>query len=163
MKIQPASINDLDALTAIANKCTEHLDAQGIYQWDDIYPSRKDFQDDIFEQNLYIITVNNDISGCICINQIEYPGYETANWQGSQFYVIHKLMVDPQYENQGTGKFAMQYAENLARNKNKDSIRLDCFQDNIRANKFYQKLGYQLRGQTEFRKGLFNLYEKMLP
>lgn len=162
IKIRSATVSDLNSLTAIAKRCTDHLDKQGIYQWDDIYPSRKDFNDDILEHTLYIITSTNEVLGCICINQTEYPGYENANWLGSQFYVIHKIMIDPHKENQGIGKFAMRYAEKLTRSERKDSIRLDCFKNNLRANAFYQKLGYVLRGQTQFRKGIFNLYEKIL-
>jgi len=100
--------------------------------------------------------------GCVCINQIEYPGYEKANWQGSDFFVIHKIIIDPQKEGQGLGKFAMLHAEMIARANQKDSIRLDCFKENERANRFYQKLGYVIKGETLFRKGMFNLYEKMI-
>lgn len=162
IKIQPAIHDDLNSLTAIAKRCIVHLDKQGIYQWDDVYPSRKDFNIDILEHTLHVITSNSKVLGCICINQTEHPGYENADWYGSRFWVVHKLMVDPLNENQGIGKFAMQHAENQARRENLDSIRLDCFKNNFRANMFYQKLGYVLRGQTRFRKGMFNLYEKML-
>jgi ribosomal protein S18 acetylase RimI-like enzyme len=162
MKIRSANINDLAPLMDITQRCIENLDKQGIYQWDEIYPSKKDFHDDILDKNLFTITSANKVVGCICINQLEYPGYENADWLGSQFFVIHKIIVDPQYENKGCGKFAMYYAEKVAHSKKKDSIRLDCFKDNLRANKFYQKLGYVLRGKTRFRKGMFNLYEKMI-
>lgn len=164
MKIRSANIKDLDSLMGITQRCIENLDKLGIYQWDEIYPSKKDFHNDILEQSLYVVTSTSkdNILGCICINQLEYPGYEDANWLGFHFSVIHKIIIDPLYENQGFGKSAMCYAENVARSNGKDSIRLDCFQDNLRANKFYQKLGYVLRGETRFRKGMFNLYEKMI-
>jgi ribosomal protein S18 acetylase RimI-like enzyme len=162
MNIRPANFKDLNLLMDITHRCIGHLNKQGINQWDDIYPSRKDFHDDIVAQSLYSITNEDKLCGCICINQIEYPGYENANWLGFRFFVIHKIIIDPQNENQGFGKFAMDYAENVARSKKKDSIRLDCFKENLRANQFYQKLGYVIRGETLFRKGMFNLYEKMI-
>jgi len=162
MKIRLANVSDLNSLMAIIRRCIQNLDKQGIYQWDEIYPSKKDFDNDILEQSLYVVTSADKIFGCICINQIEYPGYENANWLGSQFFVIHKIIIDPQKENQGFGKFAMYYAENVARLKKKDSIRLDCFKENLRANQFYQKLGYVIRGETLLRKGMFNLYDKMI-
>jgi ribosomal protein S18 acetylase RimI-like enzyme len=162
MNIRPADFNDLNLLTDITRRCIGHLNKQGINQWDDIYPSRKDFHDDIVAQSLYSITNEDKLCGCICINQIEYPGYEKANWQGSDFFVIHKIIIDPQKEGQGLGKFAMLHAEMIARANQKDSIRLDCFKENERANRFYQKLGYVIKGETLFRKGMFNLYEKMI-
>ena len=163
MEIRLAHIEDLDSLMEVTQRCIKNLDKQGIYQWDEIYPSKKDFHNDIVEQSLYIITSNSgsNISGCICINELEYPGYENASWAGSYFFVIHKIMVDPLFENQGFGKEMMYFAEELARSKRKDSIRLDCFKKNLRANQFYQGLGYVVRGETLFRKGMFNLYEKI--
>ena len=67
------------------------------------------------------------------------------------------MIIDPLYENQGYGKFAMGFAEETARSMGKDSMRLDCFQQNERANMFYKGLGYVRRGETLFRKGMFNL------
>lgn len=164
MEIRSANIEDLNSLMEVTQRCIKNLDKQGIYQWDEIYPSKKDFHNDIAEQSLYVVTSNSEknISGCICINELEYPGYEKANWAGSHFFVIHKIIVDPLYENKGFGRAAMYFAEELAQSERKDSIRLDFFKKNLRANRFYQSLGYIIRGETLFRKGMFNLYEKMI-
>jgi len=162
VKIRPANVNDLNSLMAITKRCIENLDKQGIYQWDEFYPAEINFHEDIQDESLYVITGADEICGCICINQDEYPGYENANWFGSRFFVIHKMLVDPQKEGQGCGEFAMRYAEKIALSKKKDSIRLDCFKENMRANRFYQKLGYVIRGEVLFRKGMFYLYEKLL-
>ena len=164
MKIRPAKIEDIDPLMEITRRCIKNLDSNRIYQWDEIYPSRTDYNEDIAEHSLYVIIVDlkDSISGCICINEIVYPGYEDAEWSGSDFLVIHKMIIDPMFENRGYGRFAMDYAEQTACSMRKDSIRLDCFQKNRRANMFYQGLGYVRRGETLFRKGMFNLYEKII-
>ena len=164
MKIRPATIEDIDPLMEITRRCIQNLDSNGVYQWDEIYPSRADFHEDIAVQSLYVISAvsRDSITGCICINETEYPGYENAEWAGFDFFIIHKMIIDPMFENRGYGKFAMDYAEQITRSLGKDSTRLDCFQKNIRANRFYQGLGYIRRGETLFRKGMFNLYEKMI-
>ena len=162
MNIRLANYNDLNSLMDITHRCIDHLNKQAIYQWDEIYPSRKDLHDDIDAQCLYSITKDDKLCGCICINLKEYPGYENANWRGSAFLVIHKIIIDPQKEGQGFGKYAMLHAEMIAHTNQKDSIRLDCFKKNDRANQFYQNLGYVVRGEALFRKGIFILYEKMI-
>ena len=83
MEIRSASINDLTSLKAITARCIENLDKQGIYQWDDIYPSEDGFMEDILENNLSVLTSADKILGCICINQFEPNGYENADWIGS--------------------------------------------------------------------------------
>lgn len=164
MEIRLAKIDDLDSLMEITRRCIENLDNNSVYQWDEIYPSREDFHGDIVEQTLYVITHDStgSVGGCICINEVEYPGYENADWTGSDFFVIHKMIVDPLYENRGYGKFAMNFAEEISDSRKKDSLRLDCFQKNVRANKFYQSCEYTIKGETLFRKGMFNLYEKVI-
>ena len=140
MNIRSANIEDLDSLMEITQRCIKNLDKQGIDQWDNTYPSKKAFLNDIQEETLYVIDSPNGIRGCICINELEYPGYENATWSGSDFHVIHKMIIDPLYENKGNGKFAMSFAEKFALEKAKDSIRLDCYKKNLRANNFYQNL-----------------------
>jgi ribosomal protein S18 acetylase RimI-like enzyme len=56
----------------------------------------------------------------------------------------------------------MEFAEQRAKENLLDTIRLDCFALNKRANLFYQKFRYEKKCETSFRKGLFNLYEKQL-
>ena len=157
-------MDDISPLMKITRRCIQNLDDNGVYQWDEIYPSEADFREDIADQSLYITTVApaDKVSGCICINEIEHPGYDDAEWTGSDFLVIHKMIIDPLFENQGHGKFAMNFAEELSALKKKDSLRLDCFQKNLRANRFYQGFGYVIKGETLFRKGMFNLYEKII-
>jgi ribosomal protein S18 acetylase RimI-like enzyme len=162
MDLRLTDYNDLNPLNDITHRCVDHLNRQSIYQWDEVYPSIKDFSEDIEAQCLYSITNGDMVCGCICINQTEYPGYENADWCGSAFLVIHKVIIDPQKEGQGFGRYAMSQAEMIAHARQKDSIRLDCFKENDRANQFYQKMGYLSRGETRFRKGAFILYEKML-
>jgi GNAT superfamily N-acetyltransferase len=162
MNIRLANNNDLSTLMDITHRCIAHLNNQAIYQWDEAYPSANDFREDIEARCLYSIINDDKVCGCICINQTEYPGYENAMWQESCFLVVHKMIVDPQNEGQGFGQYAMSQAEMMAHASQKDSIRLDCFKENSRANQFYQKLGYIARGETGFRKGVFILYEKMI-
>ena len=164
MRIRPAKLRDLDPLMGITLRCIKHLDSLKIYQWDEIYPSEKDFKSDILDGNLFIVAPPHEeiIRGCICINDREYPGYEDAYWDRSEFVVIHKILIEPLYEDLGFGRYAMTFAEKVACSHKKDSIRLDCYRKNIKANRFYQKLGYTLKGVTLFRKGIFNLYEKLL-
>jgi ribosomal protein S18 acetylase RimI-like enzyme len=162
MKIRLAKQTDLKALMDITRRCIINLNAKGIDQWDDAYPSKQAFFDDIQEGSLYVIDSKNGINGCICVNELEYPGYENAVWRGSHFIVVHKMIIDPSFENKGFGKSAMLFAEEIAHEKKKDSIRLDCYKKNPRANNFYKSLEYIVRGEAIFRNRPFYLYEKII-
>lgn len=162
MEIRTANIEDIASLMEITRRCVINLDEHGIDQWDDTYPSSEAFLSDIQGDSLYIIESSNIIRGCICVNDLEYPGYENATWSGSIFHVVHKMIIDPEFESNGHGKFAMSFAEELSHKKSKDSIRLDCYKKNIRANHFYRSLGYIIKGEAIFRDRPFYLYEKLI-
>ena len=46
---------DLDKICDLINRAVENMEAHGIHQWDDIYPVRDDFAEDIMKQTLYIL------------------------------------------------------------------------------------------------------------
>lgn len=162
MKIRLAKQKDISVLMDITCRCILNLNANGIDQWDDTYPSKEDFLNNIQEETLYVIDSSNVIRGCICINELEHPGYENAAWAGSNFHVIHKIIIDPLFENKGHGTFSMLFAEKISHEKTKDSIRLDCYKKNLRANNFYRSLGYIVKGEATFRDRPFYLYEKLI-
>lgn len=162
MKIRTANIEDIASLMEITRRCVLNLDKHGVDQWDYTYPSSEAFLSDVQANSLYIIDSLDETRGCICINELEYPGYENAEWSGSKFHVVHKMIIDPIFEGNGHGKFAMSFAEKLSCEKSKDSIRLDCYKKNIRANNFYRSLGYMIKGEAIFRERPFYLYEKLI-
>lgn len=162
MTIRLATLEDLDSLLAITQNVVLQLRQAGIDQWDEIYPAREDFQNDIVQQHFFVLCLNENIVGGICFNEVQLVGYETADWQSESFLVVHRLLVDPHFQGRGCAGQLMLHAEEVANQQGKRSIRLDCFPQNPRAVKFYERLGYQCRGEAAFRKGKFLLYEKVL-
>tara|TARA_R100000750_G_scaffold52641_1_gene37869 strand:- start:343 stop:861 length:519 start_codon:yes stop_codon:yes gene_type:complete len=161
-EIRQARTEDVSSLMAIKWKVIAHLLESGINQWDEIYPAEADFQQDVYEQTLYVLESSERIVGGFCLNEVELEGYETADWQAESFLVIHRLLIDPDYQCSGYGRQLMQFADQQAFSLGKNSIRLDCFTGNPTAISFYQKLGYQRRGEATFRKGRFLLMEKLI-
>ena len=48
----------------IVSKCTQHMISNGIFQWNDTYPSRETFLKDI-EDELYVLFKKDKIIGCV--------------------------------------------------------------------------------------------------
>jgi len=46
------------------------MEQQGIYQWDDLYPTRKDFLEDINKNTLYVAVEDGRIAAIYVINRI---------------------------------------------------------------------------------------------
>lgn len=165
MKIRKATQNDMPGITELFKACTKNLIANGILQWDEIYPSAPVFARDIEEGSLYVtVEPDGEISGCVVLNSYQDNEYKQIQWKFKcgKIAVIHRLMVLPKRESVGVGSSLLLFAENTAARQGIQAIRLDMFKDNPRAVSFYRKHGYFLRGMVQFRKGSFICAEKKL-
>ena len=165
--IRKATLKDLDAILKITKSCAEEMISKNIFQWNDSYPNRKAFENDIHNDRLYVREEKRKIIGSICVSDFMDEEYLAVKWlstNNNNIY-IHRLAVDPTYQGQGFGQDMMNFAENFAKRKNYQSIRLDTFSMNIRNQRFYKQRGYKRLGSIFFpnqSKEPFYCYELIL-
>lgn len=163
MQLRTAAEKDLYRIFKMYEKAKEKLCAQGIFQWDEIYPDEKILSEDIKAGQMYVFDLGKDIAAALVLNGECDPLYDTARWRYvGPFSVIHRLCVNPAYQSRGIGPEAVRAAERLALGRGIGIIRLDAFTENKASLHMYERLGYRKTGEVRFRKGLFNLYEKKL-
>lgn len=155
---------DLDGITSLAGQAAVQMASQGIDQWDELYPIREDFEQDINSGQLTVGTVGDEIVVFYTINREYEPEYESAEWKSpnKSFFILHRLCVNPLFQNQGIARQTMEHIEREAAAKGIEAIRLDVFSRNPHALKLYQNRGFERVGKAEWRKGLFYLMEKYL-
>ena len=164
-QLRKAELNDLEEITALFKNAVEKMITNHIFQWDEIYPTRQDFEEDIRLEQMYLMTDQGKILSVFVINQQCDEQYQTGKWayDESGAVVIHRFCVNPYCQNKGIGKKTIVCAEEMLSKRGFTSIRLDAFPPNFIALRLYASLGYQKVGEVHFRKGLFYLYEKPLP
>ena len=167
MSIRQAIITDLDIVKKIAEACAIDMANYSIFQWNEKYPSRDVFKNDIETGALYVIEINKKIVGCIMLSDVKDDSYKDVKWLTKDFknLYVHRLAVDPDYQKKGHGRRLMDFAESFAVENNFTSIRLDTFSLNHRNNKFYKSRGYTQLGDVFFpiQSDLpFHCYEKVL-
>lgn len=157
--IQIAKHSQIEEILRVTNACGEKMNAEGIYQWNETYPNAEVFQNDIKRGELYVyisdatpLESQEIILGCIVISTKMDEEYKTVKWhtETSDQYYIHRLAVHPNSQGKGIARSLMDFAENLALQNNKTSIRLDTFSKNIRNQKFYKARGYIRLGNIYF-------------
>lgn len=143
--IRKGSTEDIDVLIGLTKSCARHMISNGIFQWNDHYPSRTAFEKDVKRQELFVLEVNSSIVGCIVISTFMDEEYENVGWltESDKNLYIHRLAIDPNYQKKGYAKQLMDYAEKVAKNNGFISIRLDTFSQNQRNINFYELRGYQ--------------------
>lgn len=136
----------------------------GIDQWDELYPSESILKEDIHKEELVIGIMEGKIVIAYVINTESDKKYVNGKWNypNSKYCILHRLCVNPLYQNMGLASKAMKYLEKDLKKKGFETIRLDSFTENPYAEKLYNKLEYYIVGQAIWRKGVFHLREKWL-
>ena len=138
------------------------MEKQGIHQWDEIYPDLPTITEDIKKNQMYVGIIDNKIAVCFVLNEECDEEYKNGKWKcpNSKFCVIHRLCVNPEFQNQGIATKTMDYIESIC--KEAGYVRLDCFTQNPYSQKLYNKTCYKITGYADWRKGRFELREKIL-
>ena len=167
IKIELATQNQLDRVKEIAEACAKNMIENNIFQWNDKYPSREIFKEDIKNKSLYVSKINQEVVGCIMFSSSKDDVYRTVNWitEDEHNLYIHRLAVHPIFQKRGIARKMMDFAEDFAKSNNYISIRLDTFSQNLRNNKFYKARGYNKLDDVYFPKQSefpFHCYEKLV-
>ena len=136
---------DLIPILEITKNCAVKMDAMGIYQWNENYPNRNAFIDDIKNNELLVFTKGDLLVGCIALCTKMDDVYKNVKWltKDVKSLYVHRLAVDPQFQKKGIGKKLMDYAEDFAKKNNFISVRLDTFSKNKNNMRFYERRGYK--------------------
>jgi|TARA_Y100000816_G_C25927953_1_gene483878 ribosomal protein S18 acetylase RimI-like enzyme len=167
VKIKLAKLCDLDRVKEIAEACAKKMIEDNIFQWNENYPSKEIFREDIKNNALFVARINSEIVGCIMLSSYKDDVYKNVKWisEDNNNLYIHRLAVHPRFQKKGIARKMMEYAEAFAKSKNHKSIRLDTFSKNHRNNKFYKLRGYIKLDDVFFPNQSvfpFHCYEKLI-
>ena len=150
--IREATVDDLDAILKITKSCAKKLVSKNIFQWNEYYPNRNVFENDLYNKWLYVTVKENKVIGSVCVSDLIDDEYATVKWltpNNNNIY-IHRLAVDPDYQGVGYAQKMMSFAEEFAKKNKYRSIRLDTFSKNMKNQKFYKQRGYKKLGEIFF-------------
>jgi ribosomal protein S18 acetylase RimI-like enzyme len=164
MDIIEATPKDAEPIMALISGCTKDMEASGIDQWDDEYPTQEAIEADIANHSLHFLRIKDKYCGIIALDGDQPKEYEDIDWkyQTDKVLVVHRLAIDPQWQRQGIARRLMDFAEHYGQTNGYQAIRLDAFIKNPRAVKLYERRGYRKAGTVVFRKRLFYCFEKTL-
>ena len=141
MKYRLAEEIDIEPVISMIESAMEEMERQGISQWDSSYLLREVFLAEIRKKNLYIGMSGNDIAVIYTVNKESDSEYGNGTWEYTQgdYRIIHRLCVNPKYQNKGLAGKILAHIENELRENGIDSIRLDVFCSNPYALSLYRK------------------------
>lgn len=147
MELRAAEISDIDDIVEIVSGARAFLKLNGVDQWQDGYPEKSVFEQDIRNGNCFVAAENGRAVGVICVIVGEEPGYnliEDGSWltENSVYAVFHRFAVQETYRGRGLATRLLSFAESLARGKNAKSLRGDTHRGNKSMRGLLEKCGY---------------------
>lgn len=164
IRYRRAEERDIDDVCRLVSRAIDNMERHNIFQWDNIYPARDVFIEDIRKKELFVGIRQHEIVVIYTINKECDAAYQNGNWQypHSEFRVLHRLCVHPDHQNSGIAKSTLCHMEAELKKQNIEALRLDVFGENPFALRLYRNQGYRDVGYADWRKGRFYLMEKAI-
>lgn len=164
MEYRLGTVKDIDDICHLIKSAIAKMETHGIYQWDELYPTSEDFEEDISKKTLYVVYEGVELIALYVISGESDDAYKNGKWENPEqtAFIIHRFCVTPNYQNKGVGKSVLLHIEKQIKDMGYESVRLDAYVNNPFSQRLYRHNGYESRGYAEWRKGRFDLMEKKL-
>lgn len=153
MIVRLAKEKDLPEIQKVYRKITEYMKEQKIVIWDEIYPNDF-FIEDIKNKEFYVLEKDGVILGGFALSS-EDEGEKFVEWEkrGAPALYLNRLGVRTENQRTGLGEFLIYKAEEKAKEKGAEFLRLFVVDYNTPAIRLYEK--------TDFRKakGLYRKFQ----
>lgn len=148
--IRQATLNDLDVIWQLRLETTQLLKERGIDQWQFQNPTKQTFENDIRLGEFYVYVDQDHIIGMMALKggiERTYNIIYDGSWGYDHPYLtIHRLAVKRAYLGQHIAEKLLTFADNLAKSKEINYIRIDTYFTNKFAIKLFEQHGYIKRG-----------------
>jgi RimJ/RimL family protein N-acetyltransferase len=150
MEFRKAVESDAKSIMNIINQAQEYFKEHSINQWQDNYPDLKTIRNDIYNQNGYVLLIENIIVGTVALSfdgEKSYDSIYNGEWISNHKYaVIHRLAIDDNYKGLRLSSVILKKVEELCLNKGLHSIKLDTHIENASMQTLLHKNGFQYCG-----------------
>lgn len=145
-----AEEGDLDAMEVILAQAKAQLAPIG--QWNESYPARRDFLDDMDRGECCVLTCAGEVGGFFTLSTRPEPGYAAitdGRWGADVPYaVVHRCAVASKWQGCGLADRMAAEWKRLARACGRGWLRVDTHKKNTAMRKLLQRCGFQLRGNV---------------
>jgi GNAT superfamily N-acetyltransferase len=166
MIIRLAIPNDIPQILTLIADVIPVMKAAGNFQWDNDYPNKQVFTQDINLHQLWVAEIAGTIAGVAAITTDQDAEYAQAGLDITETAIVtHRLAVNINYQGRGVAAALLKQAEHEAIRRAVNILRIDTNIANQATQKLFPKLGYVLAGEISLtiRPGLkFLCYEKRL-
>lgn len=149
-----AGKRDIPAILSIIRQAQASIARLGIAQWQDGYPNREIFEQDIQREQCYIFLIEKRIAGVMVVSfesEECYRALTGGKWLSELPYgVVHRMAVADAARSGGLAGQMMELAEICCLQNGVTSLRVDTHEGNLPMRKFLKKHGFTLCGTVDY-------------
>ena len=150
MEFRKSTKSDVIKIMEIVKQAQEYFKSQGIDQWQNNYPNDEVINNDINNGESYVMLDGDDIVATTVISFAKEKSYENildGKWiTNGDYGVIHRIAVDNTQKGLGLSHKIIKYTEDVCRQNNIHSIKVDTHEDNILMQSLLKKNGFEYCG-----------------
>jgi N-acetylglutamate synthase-like GNAT family acetyltransferase len=142
MIIRPTTLNDLPQILTLIADVIPVMKAAGNFQWNNDYPNKQVFTEDINFNQLWVAVIESSIAGVVAITTDQGTEYTQAGLDITETAIVtHRLAVNINYQGRGVAAALLKQAEHEAIRRSINALRIDTNIANLATQKLFSKLG----------------------
>jgi ribosomal protein S18 acetylase RimI-like enzyme len=156
LEVRRAEPDDLDEVVSILSEAARWLLERGIRQWPDPFP--RDRAAALLERgSFYLASVDGEPVATFAL-----LWEDRAFWgeQPPDAGYVHAIAVRRAYAGRGLGERLLEWAGAQAAASGREYLRLDCMSNNDVLRGYYERLGFEPRGEAVFDDFTATLFER---
>ncbi len=144
----PARVGDVRAIVHLRDELARWQQSRGITQWAPGEVGQRQALEQVQRAEWWVLYHGNALAAAVrVLDQDPQIWPDSATARASY---VHGLMVATTSSGQGLGARVLRWVESRAVSQGRERVRLDCVSTNHRLQVYYQRCGYQARGQVTF-------------
>ena len=150
MNFRKSTKSDVSKIMEIVKQAQEYFKKNNIDQWQNNYPNDEVINNDINNGESYVMLDGDDIVATTVISFAKEKSYENildGKWiTNGDYGVIHRIAVENAHKGKGLSHKIIKYAEEVCKQNNIHSIKVDTHEDNILMQSLLKKNGFEYCG-----------------
>jgi GNAT superfamily N-acetyltransferase len=167
MEFRKTVKTDINDVMNIIRQAQTYFKELGINQWQDNYPNVETINNDIDNENSYVLLKEGIIVATAAVSfdgERTYDFIYEGKWiSNNEYAVIHRIAVDNNYKGLGLSSKIIKNVEQLCLSKGVYSIKVDTHEENLSMQKLLKKNKFQYCGVIYLEDGSKRIaFEKIL-
>ncbi|WP_346888152.1 GNAT family N-acetyltransferase [Clostridium sp. UBA1056] len=167
MEFRKTVKTDINDVMNIIRQAQVYFKELGINQWQNDYPNVEIINNDIDNENSYVLLKDNNIVATAAVSfegEKTYDSIYEGQWISNKEYaVIHRIAVNNNHKGLGISSKIIRNVEQLCLKKGVYSIKVDTHEENLSMQKMLKKNQFQYCGVIYLEDGSKRIaFEKIL-